>query len=190
VQVNSEIYYATADAEYLIAGRVIDLDTRVDLTDQALAGIRKGFLENLDSSQQISFSPAKPEHELLVFTDIDCGYCRKLHSQIDEYMAEGIAIHYLAFPRAGPGSHSFEKFISVWCAADQQKALTEAKTGAEPAPLQCENPVADQYQLGRELGVTGTPALVTADGTLIPGYMPPDQLKQRLDTIAAQTAAP
>lgn len=190
VQVNSEIYYATDDARYLITGRVIDMDTRVDLTDQAMAGIRKGFLKDLDPSQQITFSPAEPEHELLVFTDIDCGYCRKLHSQIEDYLAEGIAIHYLAFPRAGLGSHSFEKFVSVWCADDKQQALTEAKAGTEPEPQQCENPIADQYNLGRELGITGTPALVTIDGTLIPGYMPPEQLKQRLDLLAAQGAAP
>jgi thiol:disulfide interchange protein DsbC len=187
VQVNSEIYYATADARYLISGRVIDMDTRVDLTDQAKAGIRKGFLEDLDPAQQISFSPARPEHELLVFTDIDCGYCRKLHSQMDDYLAQGIAIHYLAFPRAGVGSHSYEKFVSVWCADDKQEALTEAKAGSEPEPLNCENPIADQYHLGREVGVTGTPALLTSDGTLIPGYMPPDQLKARLQSLAAQT---
>jgi len=191
VQVNNDIYYATADAKYLITGRVIDMDTRVDLTDQAKAGIRKGFLEGLDPKQQISFAPENPEYDLLVFTDIDCGYCRKLHNQIDEYMAEGIAIHYMAFPRAGIGSHSYEKFVSVWCAADQRSAMTEAKSGAEPAPAQCDNPIADQYNLGREVGVTGTPALLTADGTLIPGYMPPAQLKERLQALAEQsTPAP
>ncbi len=186
VQVNNEIYYASADGKYLITGRVIDLDTRVDITDQAKAGIRKQFLKDLDASKQITFSPAKPEHELLVFTDIDCGYCRKLHNQMEDYMAQGIAIHYLAFPRAGLGSHSYDKFVSVWCADDQQAALTEAKSGTEPEPLQCENPIEDQYNLGRDVGVTGTPALLTADGTLIPGYMPPEQLKQRLEQLAAQ----
>ena len=188
VQLANEIYYATADAKYLIAGRIIDLDTRINLTDQAMAGVRRDLITDLDVSQQISFAPESPVHELMVFTDIDCGYCRKLHSQIDEYMAEGIAIHYLAFPRAGVGSHSYEKFVSVWCSDDQQAALTDAKAGNEPEPVQCDNPITEQYDLGRAIGVSGTPALVTADGTLIPGYMPPEQLKQRLEAIAAQVA--
>lgn len=189
VQINSEIYYATSDAKYLISGRVIDLDTRTDITDQARSGIRKAYLDGLDPAEQISFSPAEPDFELLVFTDIDCGYCRKLHDQIDDYMAEGIAIHYLAFPRAGVGSHSFDKYVSVWCAADKQVALTDAKSGTDPEPLKCDNPIEGQYQLGRELGVTGTPALLTSDGTLIPGYVPPAQLRERLELIAAETTA-
>ena len=188
VQVNNEIYYASSDARYLLIGRIMDMDTRVNITDLAKSAIRKDLLVNLDSSQHISFTPIKPRHELLVFTDIDCGYCRKLHSQIDEYMAEGIAINYLAFPRAGPNSHSFEKYVSVWCADDQRNALTLAKNGDEPEALQCDNPIGDQYELGLDIGVTGTPALVTSDGTLIPGYMPPAQLRQRLEELEAALA--
>ena len=188
VQLNNEIYYATEDARYLLIGRILDLDTRVNITDLAKSAIRMDLLADMDTSQQISFTPTETKHELLVFTDIDCGYCRKLHSQIDEYLAEGIAISYAAFPRAGPDSHSFEKYVSVWCADDQRDALTLAKNGDEPEPLQCENPVAEQYELGKNIGVTGTPALVTSDGTLIPGYVPPTQLKQRLDAIAAEIA--
>jgi thiol:disulfide interchange protein DsbC len=188
VQLSNEIYYATSDAKYLIAGRIIDMDTQVNLTDQAKAGIRKDLLTNLDASQQISFTPTSPVHELMVFTDIDCGYCRKLHSQIEGYMAAGIAINYMAFPRAGVGSHSYDKFVSVWCADDQRAALTDAKAGNEPEPKQCENPITEQYDLGRALGVSGTPALVTPDGTLIPGYMPPEQLKERLEALDAQVA--
>lgn len=188
VQVDNEIYYVSEDAKYLVVGRIMDLETKVNITDQAKSAIRKDALANMDTSKQITFSPAEPEHELLVFTDIDCGYCRKLHNQIEEYMAEGIAIHYLAFPRAGSGSHSFDKFVSVWCADDQQAALTLAKAGEEPDPLQCENPIEDQYALGRSIGITGTPALVTTDGTLIPGYVPPAQLKQRLEALESQVA--
>lgn len=188
VQVNSEIYYASSDAKYLMIGRIMDMDTRVDITDQAKSAIRKDLLIDIDKSKHISFSPAEPEYELLVFTDIDCGYCRKLHDQIDNYMAEGIAISYVAFPRAGVASHSFDKYVSVWCADNQQAALTLAKGGDEPDPMQCENPIEEQYLLGKEIGVTGTPALVTADGTLIPGYMPPAQLKERLAAIEAQVA--
>jgi thiol:disulfide interchange protein DsbC len=185
VQINSDIVYVTVDGQYLLQGQIMDIDTRANITDQAKSGIRLGLLTDLKTDEQIIFGPEKPKYDLLVFTDIDCGYCRKLHSQMKEYNDEGIAIHYLAFPRAGIGSESYDKFVSVWCADDQKEALTLAKNGTDPAPLKCPNPIADQYELGREAGVTGTPAMVTSDGTLIPGYMPPAQLLQRLESMQA-----
>jgi len=189
VQVGGDIVYATADGKFLIQGRVMNMDTREDLTEAAKSEVRKELLAGMDTTQQITFTPENPDYELTVFTDIDCGYCRKLHAQVEEYNKSGIAIHYMAFPRAGIGSHSYEKAVSVWCAADQQAAMTLAKQGAEPDPEQCENPIAEQYQLGQALGVTGTPALLTADGTLIPGYVPPEQLRERLDQMAEIAAA-
>jgi len=185
VQINSDIVYVSADSRYLLQGQIMDLDSRVNITDQAKSSIRKELLQDLKPEDEITFAPKDPKYNLLVFTDLDCAYCRKLHSQIDEYNKEGIAIHYLAFPRAGIGSASYDKFVSVWCADDQKTALTLAKKGEDPKPLKCPNPIADQYQLGRELGVTGTPALVTSSGSLIPGYMPPAQLRQRLDAMSA-----
>lgn len=185
VQINGDIVYATADGKYMFQGRLIDLDTREDLTETSKAGLRKELMAKIDPSQQITFSPENPVHDLTVFTDIDCGYCRKLHAQVAEYNKQGIAIHYMAFPRAGIGSRSYEKAVAVWCADDQQSALTDAKLGSEPDPVQCDNPVAEQYQLGIDLGVTGTPALLTASGQLIPGYVPPEQLRERLDKLVA-----
>ncbi|MGD8346169.1 MAG: thioredoxin fold domain-containing protein [Lysobacterales bacterium] len=184
VQIQGDIVYATSDGKYLIQGRVIDMDTREDLTEGAKSDIRKELMGDIDPTQQIVFAPKEPDYELTVFTDIDCGYCRKLHEQVPAYNEEGISIRYMAFPRAGVGSRSFEKAVSVWCADDQQAAMTSAKAGQEMEPAQCENPVADQYRLGVEMGVTGTPALLTANGQLIPGYVPPAQLRQRLDRIA------
>jgi thiol:disulfide interchange protein DsbC len=188
VQIEGDIVYATDDGKYLLQGRVIDMETREDLTELAKSGVRKELLAGIDVSRQIDFEPEKATYNLTVFTDIDCGYCRKLHSQMQEYNDQGIAIHYMAFPRAGIGSPSYEKFVSVWCADDQQAALTAAKAGAEPEPRQCDNPIAEQYELGIALGVTGTPAIMTADGQLIPGYVPPATLKERLDGMAVTTA--
>lgn len=185
VQINSDIVYVTANGEYLVQGQIMNIDTRANLTDQAKSGIRLSLLTDLKQDEQITFAPEQAKYDLLVFTDIDCGYCRKLHNQMAEYNQEGIAIHYMAFPRAGIGSDSYDKFVSVWCADDQKEALTLAKNGTDPAPAKCPNPIADQYELGREVGVTGTPALVTTDGTLIPGYMPPAQLRQRLESLQA-----
>lgn len=188
VQVSGDIVYATSDGKYLIQGRVIDLDTREDLTEGAKAEVRREVMADMDTSKQIVFAPEEPAYELTVFTDIDCGYCRKLHEQVPEYNKEGISIRYMAFPRAGIGSRSYEKAVTVWCSDDQQQAMTEAKAGAEMAPIQCDNPVAEQYQLGMTLGVSGTPALLTPDGELIPGYVPPAQLRQRLDRMNPEAA--
>jgi len=189
VQIGGDIVYATDDGRYLIQGRVIDLETREDITEMAKAEGRKDLLKDIDVSKQIEFVPEQTTYDLTVFTDIDCGYCRKLHSQMDEYNEQGIAIHYMAFPRAGIGSPSYDKLVSVWCADDQQAAMTAAKAGSDPEPRQCENPIAEQYQLGIALGVTGTPAIMTADGQLIPGYVPPATLRERLEGMAAATAA-
>jgi thiol:disulfide interchange protein DsbC len=184
-QINNDIVYVSNDGKYLVQGTLFDLDTRTNVTDQAKSSIRQALLKGVDTSGWISFSPENPEFELLVFTDIDCGYCRKLHEQIQGYMDEGIAIHYMAFPRAGIGSDSYDTYVSVWCADDQRAALTLAKSGGAPKPASCENPVQAQYELGREVGVTGTPALITSDGTLIPGYMKPADLKARLLSLPA-----
>lgn len=189
VQIGGDVVYATADGKYLVQGRVIDMETQEDLTEGAKAEVRRGLLAAADTKSQITFAPPEPVYDLTVFTDIDCGYCRKLHAQVNEYNQQGIAIHYMAFPRAGVGSHSFDKAVSVWCASDQRGALTQAKLGEEPDPAQCDNPIEEQYQLGRDLGVTGTPSLLTADGQMIPGYVPPDQLKARLDQMAAASKA-
>jgi thiol:disulfide interchange protein DsbC len=189
VQINGDIVYATDDGKYLLQGRVIDLETREDLTETAKADVRKALLKKMDTTRQITFASAEPAHDLIVFTDIDCGYCRKLHSQIAEYNAQGIAIHYMAFPRAGLGSESYDKAVSVWCADNQQEALTSAKAGQEPEPKSCDNPVAEQYQMGIDLGVSGTPALLTSSGQLIPGYVPPETLRERLDSMSASGTA-
>lgn len=189
VQIEGDIVYATTDGKYLIQGRVLDMETREDLTEAAKAQVRRDLLAKVDTGSQITFAPAEPKYDLMVFTDIDCGYCRKLHAEIDQYNEQGIAIHYMAFPRAGVGSHSYDKAVSVWCAGNQRDALTQAKLGAEPDPAQCDNPIDEQYALGRELGVTGTPSLLTSAGQMIPGYVPPEQLRARLDQMAASVAA-
>jgi len=183
VQINSDIVYVTSDGQYLLQGQIMDIDTKANITDQAKSGIRLSLLTDVKLDEQITFAPEKSEYDLIVFTDIDCGYCRKLHNEMSGYNEQGIAIHYMAFPRAGIGSDSYDKFVSVWCADDQREALTLAKNGTDPEPQKCPNPIADQYELGREVGVTGTPAILTSDGTLIPGYMPPQQLRQRLESM-------
>lgn len=185
VTVGNQVVYMTPDGKYLLQGSIFDTESRTDVTSKAMARLRKAALAQLDESESITFAPESGgiEHEVTVFTDIDCGYCRRLHQQITEYNDHGIAVHYLFFPRAGVGSHSFDKAVSVWCADDRQEALTAAKRGEEPDPRTCDNPVKAQFQLGQEVGVQGTPAIVTESGELLPGYMPPDRLARRLDEM-------
>ncbi len=186
IRLGSEIVYMTEDARFLVQGRLFDLDTREDLTDRAMAEVRKGLIAELASAETIDFGPEESDYSLYVFTDVDCGYCRRLHEQIEEYNEVGIRIRYAAFPRAGIGSESFRKMTSVWCASDQHAAMNVAKAGNTPEPATCDAPVAQQYQLGQSMGVTGTPALLTADGDLIPGYVPPQDLRKRLDLLHEQ----
>lgn len=185
VQLNNDIIYMSADGRYLMQGRLIDLETKQDLTDSAKSGLRREQIAALDQADMVSFGPEDSEFELMVFTDTDCGYCRRLHEQIDEYVDAGIKINYLAFPRAGVGSKTYNTMVSVWCAEDRQQAITVAKSGGQPPKAQCDNPVEEQYQLGQSMGVTGTPALLTPNGDLIPGYVPPAQLRERLQKLVA-----
>jgi len=185
VRINNDIVYMSEDGRYLMQGQLIDLETQTDLTDAAKSYLRREQLAALDRSKLVSFGPEEADYELLVFTDTDCGYCRRLHDQIDEYAAQGIQINYAAFPRAGVGSDTFNTMVSVWCSEDRQEAMDIAKAGGQPPEEQCDSPVAEQYNLGRSVGVTGTPSMLTFDGEMIPGYVPPQQLRERLDRMHA-----
>lgn len=189
VQLNNEILYMSESGRYLMQGRLIDLETQTDLTDAAKTVLRREALSEVDKSEMVSFGPEDADYELTVFTDTSCGYCRRLHGQIDDYIAQGIRINYLAFPRAGTESDAYSTMVSVWCADDRQSAMNTAKSGSEPPRATCENPVADHYELGRSLGVTGTPSIMTADGNMIPGYVPPSQLRERLEGLASKAAS-
>src|SRR6056297_2438408 len=192
VRLGSDIVYMTNDGRYLVQGRVLDLDTRRDITDQAKSQIRRELVGDIDYDQLISYGGDDSEFDIIVFTDVDCGYCRRLHQQVEEYNDAGIRIRYAAFPRAGVGSDTFRKMTSIWCSEDQQAAMDLAKGGGTPKPAECDAPVSEQYQLGQSVGVTGTPALITPGGDLIPGYVPPNDLRVRLEQLAAKedTAAP
>ena len=174
------ILYVSEDGKYLLQGHLIDMEARKDLTEGKLADTRKLAIEKLGVDQMIIFKPEKSLHKVSVFTDIDCGYCRKLHSEMDQYMAEGITIQYLFFPRAGKGSDSYNKAVSVWCSDDRNTALTVAKKGETPEVKTCDNPVDTHMQLGAEFEVRGTPMIVTEKGNIFPGYVPASKLAQAL----------
>ena len=179
--IDGQLLYFTADGKYILQGDLIDVESKTNLTELKRQAIKQQQLANLDQTEMIIYRPEQVKHTLTVFTDIDCGYCRKLHQQMDDYLALGIEIRYMAFPRSGPGTASYQKAINVWCASDRQKALTEAKLGETIDSPQCQHPIDQHLQLGMKLGVRGTPALFTASGELLPGYIPPKRLIQILD---------
>jgi thiol:disulfide interchange protein DsbC len=181
VTVGGNVFYVSEDGKYLIQGHLIDVVTHTDLTESKLGGARKQALEKLGVDKMIVFKPKIGKYKVSIFTDIDCGYCRKLHSEIDQYMAEGITIQYLFFPRSGKDTDSYHKAVSVWCATDRKAALTEAKKGDIPVAKTCDNPVDEHMQLAEEFEVKGTPMIVTEKGTIFPGYLPAKQLVQALE---------
>jgi len=180
VTIGGDILYVSEEGKYLLQGHLIDVAARKDLTEAKLAAVRQKALASLSENEQIIFKSDNPKYDIYVFTDIDCGYCRKLHSEIDQYLAQGINVHYLFYPRAGLGSDSYKKAVTVWCSDDRKKVLTEAKQGKKMEFKTCENPVMKHMKLGHEFGVQGTPMLVTRKGTIFPGYVPAASLAKAL----------
>ncbi len=178
----AELVYVTADGRYGLAGDLYRLADRSNLSDARRRELRLGLIGAVPESSMVVFAPAAPaKYTITVFTDVDCTYCRALHKQIAEYNRLGVKVRYMFFPRSGPNSESWSKAEQVWCSADRRAALTQAKLGMAITAAICKpNAVADQYALGRAIGLTGTPGIVTESGELLPGYAPPDELLQEL----------
>ncbi|MEH6543228.1 MAG: thioredoxin fold domain-containing protein [Porticoccaceae bacterium] len=171
---NGPLLYVVNQGEYFFDGSLYQVrpGLMVNVRDMEQVGMRAERIAALDLNDMIIFSPAAETRGVLnVFTDVDCGFCRKLHQDVPQLNAAGIEVRYMAFPRAGIDSPSYKKIVSAWCAKDPKEALTQLKNGTAIEENLCEgNPVAAQYLLGAEMGVNGTPAIVLNDGTLIPGY--------------------
>ncbi len=180
----TEVFYLSADGRYMLQGSLLDLETGENLTRLTRNGIRKKLLGGMDAAEMIIFAPEKPRHVLTVFTDVDCTYCRKLHAEMAQLNSYGIAIRYMMFPRTGANTPAYQKAISVWCAEDQRAALTAAKAGKSVPQATCNNPVEAQFLIGKRLGVTGTPALLMADGSLVLGYRSAKDIATMLDSMS------
>ena len=181
VVVGANIYYVSEDGKYLLQGRLVDVAARKDLTEEKLNVTRKLAIEKIGQANMIVFKPKITKYTVTIFTDIDCGYCRKLHSEIDQYLAQGITIQYLFFPRAGKGSDSYNKAVSVWCAEDRNAALTAAKKDQKLPEKTCDNPIDKHMQLAAEFDVKGTPMIISENGNVYPGYLPAKQLVEALE---------
>lgn len=183
VSYGSTVLYFNKDASIMFRGDLIDVSSRENLTEKKRGEARSALLKSMDESKMIAY-PAKNETaKVTVFTDIDCPYCVKLHREMADYNDAGITIQYMAYPRAGIGSDSYKKAVNVWCSDNPQKAMGDAKEKQSIADKTCDNPVAQQFQLGQALGVNGTPSMFLEDGTSLPGYVP----AQRLSTLIKQS---
>jgi thiol:disulfide interchange protein DsbC len=181
---SGEIIYSDAKGEYFLLGQLYQLSDDkgfVNLTEGKMDQQRQAQLSTIPDKEKVIFEAEGAEKSsIYVFTDVDCPYCRKLHQEVPKLQAMGIRVEYLAFPRQGPGSPAYKKMSNIWCAADKAQAMTLSKQGKELDNIDCNNPVQAQYELGQKLGVTGTPAIITQEGQLIPGYMPAEQLAAKL----------
>ncbi len=188
IQKGAIVAYVSGDGRYLLQGDLIDLDEQVNLSEVARSDSRRELMGSVAADDVITFSPADVKYTVSVFTDIECSYCRRLHSQINEYLAQGIEVRYLLYPRNGPASRSWNTSEEVWCSTDRQNALTMAKLDRKFETHTCDaSMVQDHFQIGQNVGLTGTPAIVLGDGSLISGYVPPDQLRARLDQLIGKS---
>ena len=177
----TDIAYMSADGKYAIAGDLYDLSSNNNLSETRRRDARVKLIATMPENQMLVFSPKDPKYTITVFTDVDCGYCRKLHSQIADYNRLGIRVRYMFYPRSGPDTDSWHKAEEVWCSPNRNEALTRAKRGEDLKVKTCaDSPIARHYALGREMDLRGTPAIVTSNGDMLPGYVPPALLAQEL----------
>ena len=181
----ADVSYLTADGKFFLDGNLYDMATRENLTEDLRTKARVALINAVPESQMLIFSPKNPVYTITVFTDVDCGYCRKLHSEMAELNRLGVRVRYLFYPRTGPNTDSWRKAEAVWCAADRNDALTRAKAGApvDTSKTCGPNPVAREYALGQSIGVRGTPAIVTESGDYISGYLPPHDLVEQIKEL-------
>ena len=175
--------YVTQDGSFFIYGDIykININSISNITENSVAERRKLILQSIPSEELISFKSSNEQFSVIVFTDVDCGYCRKLHNQIDEYNSLGISINYAAFPRSGLGTSAFTKMVGAWCSDNPKDSMTKLKNNSTLDISFCENqPVSKQYIIGKKLGVDGTPAIFSMDGEMFPGYIEPEELLLRL----------
>lgn len=185
-----DVFYVTSDARFVFRGELLDFESDRNLTDVRRAELRRARLETFPESSMIVFGPKDAKHTVTVFTDIDCAYCRRMHSEIAQLNARSIRVRYVFYPRAGLGSESWQKAQDVWCAVDRNAAFTAAKRGEQVAHRTCDaDAVLRGYQLGEAFKLEGTPLVISPEGYELGGYLKPDDLLRALQAHAARRPA-
>ena len=180
IVIGTQIVYMSEDGKHLLLGEILDAKAKTNLTKERRGELIANKLSNIDTKNMIVIGPAQPKRYVTVFTDVDCPYCAKFHRDVPKLNQAGVQVRYLLYPRTGVGSRSYYRAVAVWCAKDPAKAIGIAKAGGEIELKNCENPVKDHMQLGAEVGIQGTPAIVLDSGEMIPGYVPPPHLLAQL----------
>lgn len=183
----TKVYYISDDAKFLFDGTLVDLIKKKDLTEYSRNILRKEQLNTLNKDKMINFFPDNMVDRVTIFTDIDCGYCRKLHLEIQQYNDLGIGVSYLFFPRAGLNSESYNKAVTVWCSDNKVDALTKYWSGQQPSPKMCQHPITTHFNTALGVGVNATPSIVFEDGSLLRGYLSPNQMKEKLKQLKQET---
>jgi thiol:disulfide interchange protein DsbC len=177
---SGEKLFSDREGNYLVTGDLFMANSDGLVNLSALGRQEKivDWISAVPEDEMVIFVPEETKASVTVFTDVDCGFCRRLHGDIDAILALGIQVRYVAYPRGGEASTAYPKMISVWCAEDRKRAIAQAKNGQNIPSRDCENPVLEHYNLGNRIGISGTPALVLEDGSIIPGYLEPERLAE------------
>ena len=176
------VFYSTQSGGYLVRGSIIDANNDFkNLTSGAQDELTRNRIAAYNDSM-IVYPAQNEKYVVTVFTDVDCGFCRKLHANIQAYNDIGITVRYLAFPRQGQRSKTWQSMSDLWCSDDKNTAMDLLTSGKEIEKKQCTNAVSEHYKLGRELGIKGTPAIVLNSGKMMAGFKSPKQLITLLKT--------
>ncbi|MGA8706409.1 MAG: DsbC family protein [Steroidobacteraceae bacterium] len=188
VRRGADIVYMSGDGQYVFTGDLYHVPSHNNLTEAHRRVLRQKLIDSIPESQMVIFSPPQPKYTVTVFTDVDCAYCRELHRQIADYNRLGVRVRYVFYPRTGPNTESWRKAEQVWCSADRKSALTRAKLGQPLDAKPCAaTPVEREYELGKAIGLEGTPGIVASNGAMVGGYLPPQAL---VEELAQQHATP
>ena len=186
VILSGQVIYMTKDARYMLDGNLVDLSTKKNYSEDAMSEIRLTQIDELGEEKMVVYTPETIKHTITVVTDIDCPYCRRLHSEMDQYLDGGVKVRYIFMPLKGQGD--YKTTVTVWCSTDQNKALDKAKAGTPLEAKDCANPIEEHLKVARNLGVRGTPAIILQDGSMLPGYVPAKKLVIELDKLNMSTA--
>lgn len=180
---DKSFFYVEENAQYLFLGDIYKLGENelINISQQKKFSSSQEMLKKINPESLISFTPELIKYKIYVFTDVDCGFCRKFHNQIDSYLNEGIQINYLAFPRSGIESKTYKKMTTAWCSDDRQKVLTGLKNDEVFDQIDCEdNPIKEHYQLAKSIDIQGTPTIISSTGLTIPGFIEAKEIVEYL----------
>ena len=177
------VFFISDDGKFLIQGAVFNINTRKNIGDKHMAAMRKDLLTRIPADKRITFAPSHPKYHVTVFTDPKCPYCKEFHKKIAEYNKLGIAVDYVLFPLSiHPGADKLAQ--TIWCSKDRHSAYTEALSGEKLDPKTCKNPLSQIDTIADNMGISGTPTILSDDGTQLGGYIDPPNLAKRLKKLA------